>query len=105
MATSNFFRRTFDVEQDPVADEYYERTVGLVFEKEDEAAKVEVRCWSIFDLESYQTRDAQLEPIEDAAQTAIDQAEAPDIGSASKAMPKTPWFHSARLAIIDLIGS
>jgi hypothetical protein len=54
MATSDYFRHTLLLEQDSVAEESYDRTVGLIFEKESEKAKLEARCWSELDLSSYQ---------------------------------------------------
>jgi hypothetical protein len=90
MAISDFYRRTLYLEQDPVADKFYERTVGLVFEKENEKARVEVRCWSDLDLEPYRTRDNQL-PSESSLELNKD---------AARPIPQTS--RSARLAVIDL---
>jgi hypothetical protein len=116
MATSDFFRRTLYLEQDPVADEFYERSVGLVFEKDDEKARVEVRCWTALDLESYRVKDIQLAVSEaggtlipnessselrnNTAQSATRELGAPDTEDISG-----PILHTsqpARFAIIDL---
>jgi hypothetical protein len=47
-------------ERNSVVDEFYERTAGLIFEKEEENEEVEARCWSILDLDRYRTQDTAL---------------------------------------------
>jgi hypothetical protein len=72
-----------------VAEESYDRIVGLIFEKEDDKAKVEARCWSELDLRLFQRNG-----------TSALHAEARDV-SLERPSAVTP-SQPARFAVLDL---
>lgn len=55
MATE-FFHQSICLQRNSVAGEFYERNVGLVFEKEETRTRMELRCWSDLDLDAYKRK-------------------------------------------------
>ena len=51
-----------------VANEFYERTAGLILGKEDDKARLEVQCYAENDLDVYQARNTPV--VESANGTA-----------------------------------
>ncbi|KAF2035537.1 hypothetical protein EK21DRAFT_96760 [Setomelanomma holmii] len=61
MTTTESFKRMLYLQRNSVADEYYERDIGFVFEKEETKAKIEVRLWTNLDLTAF-IRKNELQP-------------------------------------------
>ncbi|KAF2797930.1 hypothetical protein K505DRAFT_126262 [Melanomma pulvis-pyrius CBS 109.77] len=61
METSRYFERTLFYDRSPAADEYYERSADLIFEKDPGQSTIEVRVQSSIDVSFYKQKD-EAEP-------------------------------------------
>lgn len=105
MVTPGVLIRECHVSQDSVANELYERTVGLIFEKEDDKARLEVRCCAGNGLEVYQVKNTPVvgsangtaEPLSGGLLEHDDSCGTSTLDASVVAMPRP-----AHLTILDL---
>jgi hypothetical protein len=57
METSRYFERTLFYDRSPAADEYYERSSKLIFEKDPAQSAIEVRVQSSVDVSFWEKKD------------------------------------------------
>jgi len=58
MDVSVNFKQALYSQPNSVVEEFYERAVGLIFEKDEDDVRIEVRCWSNSTLSGYE-RDGE----------------------------------------------
>ena len=90
MEASNTFKKAIYSQPNYVVEEFYERSVGLIFEKEEDDVRIEARCWSNSTLSGYQ-RDEDI-PLERTQSTTT---------TASKASSSSNSLGSARVSHTD----
>lgn len=83
METSRYFERTIFYDRSPAADEYYERSADLIFEKDPGQSTIEVRVQSSIDVSFYKQKD-EAEPKDR------------DRDNKSESPPKSPLSMSPR---------
>jgi hypothetical protein len=58
--TTQYFETTLHMARCSVSDEFFERSAGLIFEKEQGRVRIEARCWTDGDLSLYRRADESL---------------------------------------------
>lgn len=66
MASTSHFETVLSFERCSVADEYYERSASLVFQKDESEARIEVRCLSSSISNFFGKEDGKQDEVEKA---------------------------------------
>jgi hypothetical protein len=96
MASTVHFGRVLHSQRSTVTSEFFDRTAGLIFEKEHKKTRIEARCWTNSDLSQFR-RDQETSPpytLVDAAVHAENTAHNQD--------PTTRRLDTPHLVVTDL---
>jgi hypothetical protein len=109
MAT-DYFKEMLHFCRNSVVEEFYERSVGSIFEKEENDASLEVWCWTNLDLNRFEKPDesisgtAEVAPSNSHYEPPTSQTSdvVGDTTQPSQCVPSQSTVQPDRLVIIDL---